>query len=104
MQESFNLMVKIIRFEIWLFLSAFGLYLLFRIVTGEINLFGLITDKRTNEISPSRIQSLILTFAAIGVLLSELPALTGTGIDLAAMVFGGSQAVYLFTKSESFQK
>jgi len=104
MQGSFHLLADVIRIEVWLLLSAFGLLLLFRMAAGEINLFGLITDKRTGEISPARIQSLILTFAAVGILMAELPTLTGTGLDLAAMVFGGSQVLYLYTKSESYRK
>lgn len=104
MQESFNLLADVIRYEIWLVLSAFSLLLLFKMATGEMNIFGLITDKRTGEISPARIQSLILTFAAVGVLLSKLLTVTGISSDLVAMVFGGSQAVYLYSKSESYRR
>jgi len=104
MQESFELLAQFIRIETMLILPAIGLLLFFKIATGEINLFGLITDKRTGEISPARIQSLILTFSAAGFLLLGIPRLTGTISDLAPMVFGGSQAIYLYSKYESYRR
>lgn len=104
MYEHFNFLVKLIGVEIWLVMSAFGLCLLFNLLAGKMDILSLLTDKRTGGISPSRIQSLILTFAAVGVLLSDFPNLTGGAPDVVAAAFGGSQLLYLYAKTRSYQK
>lgn len=101
MHEDFDFLAKFIHIEIWLILVSFAFLLLIRMITGQINLFGLITDKRSGGISVSRLQLLILTLASAGILFSDPQTLFNSDTDLVAMVFGGSQALYLYKKSKS---
>ena len=104
MQTSFDLLTDVIRIETLAIISVLGLLIVFKMATGEIRLSGLLSDKKTGAISPARVQSLILTLAMAGVLSTGFDALADIGSELPAILFGGSQTLYLFSKSETFRK
>jgi hypothetical protein len=89
--------------ESGVFLAALVLLVGYKAVTGEINTVGLVSDKATRELSPSRVQLLGATLFGAGYwLLQVLDASTGQQLpevprDLL-LLLGGSHALYLGTK------
>ena len=101
-------MIDFIILEIWVFLSGLAIITAWQLLTGKINLSGLLyEDLVTNKFSPGRVQLLVATLAtALFYLLQvlndpkELPRLSQEMLLLA----GGGNLVYLAGKSFALVK
>lgn len=87
-------------------LGAASLVVIFQLLTGRINLRGLLASKHgSGGLSPARVQSLAFSLMAAFLALGSLDeALTKSGAALQLVppemlgLFGGSQALYLWAK------
>lgn len=87
-------------------LSAMTLVVTFQLLTGRINLQGLLVSKHgSGGLSPARVQSLAFSLMAAFLALGSLEeALTDSGAALQLVppemlgLLGGSQALYLWAK------
>lgn len=62
-------LIPIIRFEVWLLLGGLALIVAYKMLTGGINMEGLLDDKKDKQtagFSPARVQLLILTLLGAG--------------------------------------
>ena len=93
-------LVPVIRFEIWLLLGGLALVVAYKMLTGAINMRGLLDDKVSGGLSPERVQLLVFTVMGAGYYLllvieqaptGRLPEIPGE----ALLLVGGSQLVYL---------
>ena len=100
MDSQFCTLVTFIRVELWVIFCAFVFVVVIKMASGEILLSGILSDKSTGAISPSRVQSLILTFTVAAAIMSGEMFLPENS-NIAATIFGGSQFFYLYTKSKS---
>jgi hypothetical protein len=89
------------------FLSVLAIIVLLRIGSGKLIVRGMVCDLNTGEVSPGRIQTLVLTIGYAGYLLLNLkagaphfPPITTMGL---ALLFG-SHAGYLGLKGYSHQQ
>ncbi len=112
----------ILRYEVLLFLGALALIVFYQLLTGKINMRRLLfarraaadpstsqqtspsTQRRTNGLSPSRIQLLVITIGVAIYLLAEVvrdrsqfPEIP-TGLLL---LMAGSEAIYLARKANN---
>ena len=99
-------LIPIIRFELWLLLGGLALVVAYKLLTGQINMAGLLDDKVTGEPSPGRVQLLVFTVTSAGYyfLLAVEQAASGSLPPVPPeMLFlvGGSQLVYLGGKARS---
>jgi hypothetical protein len=97
-------LIGFLRLEIGFLLGAFLLLALYKMLTGEINLQGLLIDSPSGEMSAARLQLLLFTLA--GALYYIYKATTSPGglpeIPPELILFlGGSQIVYLGSKTLS---
>ena len=102
-------LIPIIRFEVWLMLSGLALVVAYKMLTGGINMKGLLNDKKDKQtagFSPARVQLLIMTLFGAGYYLlltvkdgypTEFPEVPQ---ELLALV-GGGNLVYLGAKARS---
>lgn len=95
-----------VQLEIWLILGGLALVVAYKMLTGRINMRGLLDDKAAGGLSPGRVQLLVLTLAGAGYYLlltvenghpTEFPEVPQ---ELLALV-GGSNLVYLGSKVRS---
>lgn len=101
-------MIDFIILEIWVFLGGLAIITGWQLLTGKINLSGLLyEDLLTNKFSPGRVQLLVATMAtALFYLLkvvndpTELPLLPQEMLMLA----GGGNLLYLSGKSFALVK
>jgi hypothetical protein len=102
MGMSYSLLIKLIRWEVLLFVGGLGLIVGLKLLTGEINLRGLLMGTKsdgTRYFSSERVQ-LLVAIIAIGFQYVVLASHTASGempaIPAGALqVFGLSNAVYL---------
>ena len=97
-----EVLVGFLRFEIGLLLGGLIFVVIYRLVTGQINLSGLLTDGETGNFSPGRLQ--LLAFTLAGALYYIYLAASNPGQlpqfpQELLFLFGGSQLVYLGGKS-----
>lgn len=94
-----------------LFLSALFAIIAFRLLTGDINIRGLLRTKSPtgddDSISPARVQLLIATIATAGTYLGWAIEARGTGHmpkvpETWLVLFGGSHVFYLGSKAYAF--
>ena len=108
-------LTTLIRYEILLFLAALTLIVFYQLLSGKINMRGLLfakgkaaaspsTGQSTNGLSPSRIQLLIVSIGVAIYLLAEVlrdpsqfPEIP-TGLLL---LIAGSEAIYLARKANN---
>ena len=95
---------RILHFEVLGFLYALGAVVLYQMLTGRINLSGLLTQKdQSNQTSPERIQLLLATLAAAASYLGEVAKNTsGTMPDISnnwLYLMGGSSGIYALRKA-----
>ncbi len=95
-----------IRLSLAIFLAALALLVAFQMLTGAINLRGLLTDKVSGVFSPGRLQLLAATAMGAGWYLMQ--ALSGKSVltlpDMPGELLtaiGGSNALYLLGKLRS---
>lgn len=99
-------LIPIVRLELTLILGGLALVVGYKMLTGRINMSGLLDDKKTHALSPERVQLLIFTVLGAGyyLLLAIEQAPSGRLPDFpgeALLLVGGSQAVYLGGKTWS---
>ncbi len=99
-------LVPIVRLELSLILGLLALVVVYKLLTGAINMRGLLDDKKTHALSPGRVQLLISTVTGAGyyLLLAIERAPDGKLPDLpeeTLLLVGGSQLVYLGGKTWS---
>ena len=102
-------LTAVVRFEIWFLLGSLALVVAYKMLTGGINMKGLLDDKKDKQtagFSPARVQLLILTLFGAGYYLlltvkdgypTEFPEVPQ---ELLALV-GGGNLVYLGAKARS---
>ena len=59
-------LVQFAQFEIWFLLGGLALLIGYQMLTGKINMQGLLDDKAAGGLSPGRVQLLVLTLAGAG--------------------------------------
>ena len=99
-------LILIIRFELWLILGLFTFVVAYEMLTGAINMRGLLDDKVSGALSPGRVQLLISTVMGAGyyLLLAIEQAPGGRLPDIpeeALLLVGGSQLLYLGGKARA---
>ena len=102
-------LTAVVRFEVWFLLGSLALIVAYKMLTGGINMEGLLDDKKDKQtagFSPARVQLLILTLFGAGYYLlltvkdgypTEFPEVPQ---ELLALV-GGGNLVYLGAKARS---
>ena len=101
-----EVLTQIIRFELWLILGGLALVVAYKLLTGGINMTGLLDDKVSREPSPGRVQLLVFTVtgASYYLLLAVDQAASGSLPPVPPellLLVGGSQLVYLGGKARS---
>ena len=101
-----NLLIPLIRFELWLLIGGLALVVTYKMLTGGINMSGLLDDKATRALSPERVQLLVFTVIGAGyyLLLAMETASSARLPDIpeeVVLLLGGSHFVYLGGKSWS---
>jgi len=87
--------------EITLIIAALAGVVGYGLLTGRINLRGLLTDRAGGALNPSRIQMLVVTFGALVSYLGDVAALPPHASELPPvsqtllLILGGSHAVHL---------
>lgn len=95
--------MRILRIEGMAFVVLLSALLAYRLLTREINLDGLLRNRRGAPVSPERVQLLVATIAVSFKFLAT--AMHGTGnslpeVDAATLsVFGASSGVYAGVKA-----
>jgi hypothetical protein len=99
-------LIPIVRLELTFILGLLALVVVYKILTGAINMRGLLDDKKTHALSPERVQLLVFTVMGAGYYLmlaieqapnGRLPDFPGE----ALLLVGGSQVVYLGGKARA---
>lgn len=99
-------LIPLVRLELTLILGGLALVVVYKLLTGAINMRGLLDDKKSHTLSPERVQLLVFTVMGAGyyLLLAIQQAPSGKLPDIpgeALLLVGGSQAVYLGGKTWS---
>ena len=97
-------LIVFLKYELLLLLASFIIVVFYQILTQKINLQGLLRDKKTHDISPSRIQKLVFVLIIAVYYLSltfknphSFPELPGFLLFLLA----GSGLGFLLAKARS---
>lgn len=106
-----DLLIRIVTLEVWGFALGLTGIVFHQLVSGRIDLRGLLRNKSPasgGELSPTRVQLLTLTLAAAFTYIALLPSTepgTLPEIPLEIVVlFGGSASIYLGGKSTPLWK
>ena len=96
--------IRILHFELLSFLYGLAAIIVYQMLTGRINLTGLLTQKDgTDQTSPERIQLLLATIAAGARYAGEVATSTsGTLPDIPSSwlyLMGGSSSIYVLRKA-----
>ena len=100
-----------LEYGVILFLGALFAIIAFRLLTGAINISGILRTKsptgEDDSISPARVQLLVFTVATAGTYLGWAIEARGTGKmptvpETWLILFGGSHAFYLGSKAFAF--
>ena len=94
---------SLVRFEVDAIISGFMIVVGWKLLTGRINLRGLLSDGPGRPISPTKAQMLVISGGAVLAYLQQVGATLGGSApnalpqpsDAVLMAFGGSQLVYL---------
>ena len=96
---------SMIELELWLFVLGLPLIVTYKMLTGGINVKGLLRDKETGAMSASRIQLLALTIAGVTAYIAlaaesygYIPDINENLLLIIAGGLGGSNSVYLASK------
>jgi len=97
-------LIIFLKYELALLLATFFVVIFYQLSTEKINLRGLLHDKKTQALSPSRIQKLVFVLVIAVYYLSltlknpqTLPQLP----DFLLYILTGSSAGYLLAKAKS---
>jgi hypothetical protein len=83
-------LAELARVEAILFGSSLAAVVLYQLLGGHMNLHGLLADKVTGEVSPGRIQLLIVTMVAAGAQMGALMRAVQSGSDVLELPTGSS--------------
>ncbi len=101
-------MVHFVIFEIWFFLIGMALIVVWQLLTGRINLTGLLYEESaTGTYSPARVQLLVTTVATAMYYLMKVlhdPTQFPRIPQELLLLSGGGNVVYLIGKSASLLK
>lgn len=95
----------VIYFETWIILLSLTAIAIYQLLTGKINTKGMLLDKNTMDLSPERVQLLVITlFSALFYIFhafvnrdsGQLPEIPNELI----LLLGGSNLIYLGAKSD----
>ena len=108
MNERTSILVNFVMFDIGFFLITLALIVFCQLVTGKINLTGLVYDEAaTSTFSPGRVQLLVITVTTASYYLMTVlhhPARFPAIPQELLLLSGGGNIVYLIGKSRSLQK
>lgn len=99
-------LASIARFEAWVLLGGLMAVVGYQLLTGRINLRGLLVDKAKGGFSPGRVQLLVLTVAGAGQYLMSAAGHAPDGtmppvpLETLALV-GGGNLIYLGAKTRA---
>jgi hypothetical protein len=98
-----TLLFTIVRYEFGILLAAFAAILVYKCLTGGIDMRGLLCEKTKTGVGPvsaSRVQLLLMTMAMAGYILSQVvESRTFPEIETKWLVLlGGSHSVFLGAK------
>ena len=102
-----NALTTVLRYEIWILLSAIVAVVAYRLLTGAINMRGLLRDKMSERaVSPGRLQLLMTTVGGALYYLTLVLSNTKPGEfpeipKELLLALGGSHAFYLAGKFSS---
>ena len=87
------------RWEVWIILASLAALIGMRLLDGRINTHGMLCE-RPNEVSPARVQLLVVTVVAVCALLMNIGSMREShrlefGSSLGVLLFGGSSALFL---------
>ena len=91
--------LTILRYEVWFFTGGLALIVGFRLLTGRVNIKGLLNDQ-SGASSPARLQLLLITLAGAvyyAALCYQKKTFAAVPDQLVA-VLGGSNAFYVVRK------
>jgi len=98
--------IRILHFELLGFLYALAAVVAFQLLTGRINLAGVMSQKDPNnpdQTSPERVQLLLATIALSASYLGQVAKSTGATMpDVSNQwlyLMGGSSAIYVLRKA-----
>jgi len=96
--QAVEVLIEFVEIETWLLLGGFATVVAYQLLSGRINLAGLLEDKRTRQLDPARVQLLVTTLIVALAYLAN-----PTGFDLSAQtvtggVLGLSNIFYLVQK------
>jgi hypothetical protein len=95
-------LVEFIKFELWALLGGVAAVVAYQLLTGHINMQGLLNDKQTGKIDPGRIQLLVSTLVVAAAYLGDPHAFADLTTQAGAgAVLGGSNIFYLVQKYRS---
>lgn len=95
---------RVLHFEVLFILYALAATVFYQILTGRINLSGILSHKSgSGQLSPGRVQLLLATIAASASYLTQVAKATNGKLpDMDAnwlYVFGGSSGIYALEKA-----
>lgn len=99
-----KLLSDILLFESWALLGGFALVIGYQMLTGRINMKGLLLDKKTKMFSPGRIQLLVFTIGFAMYFLSNISMQDPYFPEIPEEVLwllGASQSGYLGFKAKN---
>jgi hypothetical protein len=102
--EALNAQSTVLTVEAAIFLFVLVGLVSYKLLTGEINNVGLLSDKTTQQMSPARVQLLMTTLLGVGYFCLSLfdPKNAGKLPDVPQeflLLLGGSHSLYLGSKS-----
>lgn len=104
-----QVLADVARIETILFGAALAAIVLFQLLGRRMNMYGLLLDKVTEQVSPGRIQLLVVTMLGAGILIGALMQAMRTGSGVLELPTGSSplavliasHGIYLFGKYRS---
>jgi hypothetical protein len=96
---AFGTLINFILLELWIALGSLAAVVAYRLLTGRINIRGLLNDKSTGKIDPGRVQLLVTTLMVAAAYLAP----PGGFADIRTQVgvgslLGASNFFYLIQK------
>lgn len=97
-----GLLVSFVRLEVAFLLGGLLLVVVYQILTGKINLRGMLNDEETGNLSPGRVQLLAATLFGALIYLAQAATSRGQLPEIPpalVLALGGSNIVYLGFKA-----
>jgi hypothetical protein len=97
-----NGIIDFIRVEVWAWPAALILVIGYKILTRQINARGMLSDKETKQLSPTRVQLLVLSVFSMFYYLVQVaqnPTQFPQIPEELILLLGGSNVAYLGSKA-----